>query len=91
MQKFEIVACDRITELSKCNLETGMLAEQASGAAVVRSGDSVVFAAVVGSKEPREGNDFLPLTVDYFERPMLPAKFPVVSLNVKDAPQPKRS
>lgn len=77
MQKFEIVACDLESQNSQSvTFETGMLAEQASGAAVVRSGDSVVFAAVVGSKEPREGNDFLPLTVDYFEKTYAAGKIP---------------
>lgn len=77
MQKFEIVACDLESQNSQSvTFETGMLAEQASGAAVVRSGDSVVFAAVVGSKEPKEGNDFLPLTVDYFEKTYAAGKIP---------------
>ncbi len=49
-------------------LETGRLAKQASGAVMVRYGDSVVLAAVVGSASPREGIDFFPLTVDYEER-----------------------
>ena len=62
MQKFEIVACD--LNGHSVTFETGALAGQASGAVVVRSGDSVVFAAVVASKEAREGCDFLPLTVD---------------------------
>ncbi|HNS10857.1 MAG TPA: hypothetical protein PKN29_14225, partial [Candidatus Ozemobacteraceae bacterium] len=61
MQKFEIVACD--LQSQTVTFETGALAGQASGAAVVRCGDSVVFAAVVASKEPKEGTDFLPLTV----------------------------
>ena len=66
MQKFEIVACE--LNSPTITFETGALAQQASGAVVVRSGDSVVFAAVVASKEPREGCDFLPLTVDYSEK-----------------------
>ena len=49
-------------------IETGMLAQQAEGAVTVRSGDSVIFAAVTASKQPREGIDFFPLTVDYEER-----------------------
>lgn len=56
--------------------ETGILAEQASGAVTVRSGDSVVFAAVVASKEPKEGTDFLPLTVDYIEKSYAAGKIP---------------
>lgn len=74
MQKFEIVACDLNSHT--ITFETGALAQQASGAVVVRSGDSVVFAAVVASKEPREGCDFLPLTVDYSEKTYAAGKIP---------------
>lgn len=74
MQKFEIVACD--LQSQTVTFETGMLAAQASGAVVVRAGDSVVFAAVVASKEPKEGTDFLPLTVDYSEKTYAAGKIP---------------
>src|SRR5271163_2529698 len=47
--------------------ETGRMAKQASGAALVTQGDSVVLATAVASPEPREGIDFFPLTVDYRE------------------------
>lgn len=49
-------------------IETGNLAEQASGAITVRYGDTVVLATAVIGKEPREGVDFFPLLVDYEER-----------------------
>ena len=48
-------------------LETGKLAKQAHGAVVVRFGDSVVLVTACHSANPREGIDFLPLTVDYRE------------------------
>src|SRR6188474_1952955 len=48
-------------------LETGKLAKQAHGAVVVRLGDSVVLVTACHSASPREGIDFLPLTVDYRE------------------------
>ncbi len=48
-------------------LETGKLAKQADGAVVVRYGDSVVLVTACRSASPREGIDFLPLTVDYRE------------------------
>jgi polyribonucleotide nucleotidyltransferase len=48
-------------------IETGRLAKQASGAALVTLGDSVVLATAVASPDPREGIDFFPLTVDYRE------------------------
>src|SRR5246127_1131010 len=49
------------------HFETGKLAKQAHGAAVVRVGDNVVLATAVSNAEPREGIDFFPLTVDYRE------------------------
>ena len=48
-------------------LETGKLAKQAAGSVVVRYGDSVVLVTASRSASPREGIDFLPLTVDYRE------------------------
>src|SRR5438046_2861360 len=48
-------------------LETGKLAKQADGAVIVRYGDSVVLVTACRSASPREGIDFLPLTVDYRE------------------------
>jgi polyribonucleotide nucleotidyltransferase len=47
--------------------ETGRMAKQASGAALVTTGDTVVLATAVASPEQREGIDFFPLTVDYRE------------------------
>ncbi len=49
------------------NIETGKLAKQAHGSAVVRVGETVVLATAVSNQEPREGIDFFPLTVDYRE------------------------
>jgi polyribonucleotide nucleotidyltransferase len=47
--------------------ETGKLAKQASGSVIVRYGDSVVLVTACRAANPREGIDFLPLTVDYRE------------------------
>ena len=47
--------------------ETGRIAKQASGAALVTTGETVVLATAVASPDPREGIDFFPLTVDYRE------------------------
>jgi polyribonucleotide nucleotidyltransferase len=52
----------------KLVLETGKIARQADGAVVATYGESKVLATVVAAKEPREGVDFLPLTVDYQEK-----------------------
>jgi polyribonucleotide nucleotidyltransferase len=49
------------------SIETGRLAKQADGAVLVRSGDTVVLVTACAAATPREGIDFLPLTVDYRE------------------------
>ncbi len=49
-------------------LETGKLARQAHGSALVKLGDTVLMATVVSSKEAKEGQDFFPLTVEYQEK-----------------------
>ena len=49
-------------------LETGRVARQADGAVYASYGDTTVLATVVAAKKPREGVDFLPLTVDYQEK-----------------------
>jgi polyribonucleotide nucleotidyltransferase len=49
-------------------LETGKIARQADGAVVATYGESKVLATVVAAKSPREGIDFMPLTVDYQEK-----------------------
>jgi polyribonucleotide nucleotidyltransferase len=57
-------------------LETGVLARQANGAVLARYADTVVLAAVCSNREPREGVDFLPLTVNYQERTYAAGKIP---------------
>jgi polyribonucleotide nucleotidyltransferase len=49
------------------SIETGKLAKQADGSAIVRYGDSVVLVTACHASSAREGIDFLPLTVDYRE------------------------
>jgi polyribonucleotide nucleotidyltransferase len=49
-------------------IETGKLAAQADGSVVVRMGNTMIFASVVGAKEVREGQSFFPLSVDYQEK-----------------------
>src|SRR5881394_4674329 len=49
------------------SIETGRLAKQADGSVVVRSGDTMVLVTACTASTPREGVDFLPLTVDYKE------------------------
>ena len=49
-------------------IETGKLATQADGSVVVRLGKTMLFASVVSAREPREGQNFFPLSVDYQEK-----------------------
>ena len=51
----------------RISIETGKLAKQADGSVLVRSGDTVVLVTACHAASPREGIDFLPLTVDYRE------------------------
>jgi polyribonucleotide nucleotidyltransferase len=57
-------------------IESGKVAKQSSGACTVRVGDTVVLVAVVASKEPKLGVDFMPLTVGYRERTYAAGKIP---------------
>ena len=57
-------------------IETGKLAELANANVLVRYGDTVVMVNVVASKEPREGIDFFPLSVDYEEKMYAVGKIP---------------
>ncbi len=52
----------------KLTLETGRIARQADGAVVATYGETTVLATVVSMKEPKPGQDFFPLTVNYQER-----------------------
>src|SRR5213078_2523503 len=58
------------------SFETGKLAKQAHGAAVVRLGENVVLATATANADPREGIDFFPLTVDYREYTYAGGRFP---------------
>lgn len=57
-------------------VETGKVARQADGAVTVRYGDTVVLVTAVAAKTPREGVDFMPLTVDYRENTYAAGKIP---------------
>lgn len=49
-------------------IETGRLARQADGSVTVRQGNCIILATVVANKEPKEGQSFFPLSVDYQEK-----------------------
>ena len=66
------------TELAgrKISIETGKMAGLANGSALVRYGDTCVMVNVTASKEPKEGIDFFPLSVDYEEKLYAVGKIP---------------
>lgn len=70
-QKFQMEFAGRTL-----TVEVGKLAKQASGAALVRYGDTAVFVTATGAKEAREDADFFPLTVDYEEKMYSVGKIP---------------
>jgi polyribonucleotide nucleotidyltransferase len=57
-------------------LETGKIARQADGAVLATYGETVVLATVVSMKEPKPGQDFFPLTVNYQEKTYAAGKIP---------------
>src|SRR4051812_22927034 len=57
-------------------IETGKLAKQADGSAVIKMGNTMLLATVVSSKEAKEGVDFMPLSVDYQEKFAAAGKIP---------------
>jgi polyribonucleotide nucleotidyltransferase len=57
-------------------IETGELAKQADGSAVVRYGDTIVLATAVSEEQEREEIDFFPLTIDYQEKAYSAGKIP---------------
>ena len=60
----------------KITIETGKLAKQANGAVVVRSGGSVVLVTACANENPKPGQAFFPLTVDYREYTYAAGRFP---------------
>src|SRR3954454_1681823 len=57
-------------------LETGEIARQSGGAVLVSLGDTVVLVTAVAAKQPKPGQDFFPLTVDYQEKTYAAGKMP---------------
>ena len=57
-------------------METGEIARQATGAVVVDIEGTVVLATVVCAKNPKPGQDFFPLTVDYLEKTYAAGRIP---------------
>ena len=57
-------------------IETGKMAGLANGSCLVRYGDTVILATATASEKPRDGVDFLPLSVDFDERQYAAGKIP---------------
>jgi len=70
-------------------VETGELAQLASGSALVRYGDTVVLATATASAKPRDGVDFFPLSVDYEEKMYSVGKIPGGFLKREGKPSEK--
>lgn len=77
-QTFSLDFCGR-----NITVETGEIAKQAGGSALVRYNDTVVLSAATASKQAKEGIDFFPLTVTYEEKMYSAGKIPGGFLNVR--------
>ena len=79
------------TELAgrKLIIETGKMAGLANGSVLVRYGDTCVMVNVTASKEPREGIDFFPLSVDFEEKLYSVGKIPGSFLKREGKPSDK--
>lgn len=71
------------------SVETGRIAKQADGAVMVRMGDTMVLCTAVSAKEPNEGQNFFPLTVDLRESFSAGGKFPGGFLKREGRPNDK--
>ncbi|MCZ6898749.1 MAG: polyribonucleotide nucleotidyltransferase [Bacteroidetes bacterium] len=72
----EVSKSIELSDGRKITLESGKLAKQADGSVVLKMGNTMLLATVVSSKEPKEGIDFLPLSVDYQEKFAAGGKIP---------------
>jgi polyribonucleotide nucleotidyltransferase len=73
------------------SIETGKVAKQADGSVVVRFGDTMVLASVVGAKTAKESQDFFPLTVEYRERAYAGGRIPGGYFKREGAPVKKET
>ena len=79
MEGFDDIKVEKVETLvgsAPISIETGYFAKQASGAVIVRQGETAVLVAVVVSDEVQEDIDFLPLTVEYREKPYSYGRIP---------------
>ena len=73
------------------SIETGKVAKQADGAAVLRMGNTVLLATVCAAKEAVPGTDFMPLQVDYREQYAAAGRYPGGSPSAKAKPMTTKS
>ncbi|MBP3580155.1 MAG: polyribonucleotide nucleotidyltransferase [Clostridia bacterium] len=73
----------------KLTVETGKIAQLANGSCLVRYGDTAILATATASASPREGIDFLPLSVDFEERLYAVGKIPGSFLKREGKPSEK--
>jgi len=71
-----VIKSVKLADGREISLETGILARQADGAVVLRCGDTMLLATVVAKQEINLETDFLPLSVDYFEKFSAAGRFP---------------
>ncbi|MFO7790503.1 MAG: polyribonucleotide nucleotidyltransferase [Bacteroidales bacterium] len=72
----EVKVITKLPDNREIEISTGKLAKQANGSVVVRMGKTMLLATVTASKEPKEGINFLPLSVDYRENYAAVGRFP---------------
>ncbi len=65
---FNVIEKELMWQGKKLTLQTGKIARQATGAVLATYGETIVLATVVAEKEPKENQDFFPLTVNYQEK-----------------------
>ena len=73
----------------KLTVETGKMAQLANGSCLVRYGDTAILATATASAAPRDGIDFLPLSVDFEERLYAVGKIPGSFLKREGKPTEK--
>ncbi|OYT10715.1 MAG: polyribonucleotide nucleotidyltransferase [Bacteroidetes bacterium 4572_112] len=76
MSKIGINNTFKMPDGREISIETGKLAKQADGSVVVKVGDTMIMATVVGKKDAGSNVDFMPLSVDYQEKYASAGKFP---------------
>ncbi|NPA54542.1 MAG: polyribonucleotide nucleotidyltransferase [Aquificae bacterium] len=74
--KIEKIDVQTLLNDTPVSIETGYFARQASGAVIVRQGETAVLVAAVVAEEPQADIDFLPLTVEYREKTYAYGKIP---------------